>query len=173
MAQILLSSSLCTASKNARSPFLKSEAFRLLAPLAGRSAKELSEDCSDVDKKGFDAFMQCIDSFVESVVEAIKDSEMRKAKRIRDVLKTTEKFVEVLDKRSAFDAVTLRNLELLIEELTQLQVESESQGVTSLCASLIAKVDSFMKKKKAQKVATLAAVGIDSKKKKKKKGKKR
>ena len=177
MAQILLSSSLCSTSRNARSPFLKSEAFRLLTPLVGRSSKDSTGDHSDVEKKGFDAMSQCCDDFVQSVVEAVKDAEMRKAKRIRDVLKTTEKLVEFMEKISIDSAETIERLVSLHEELAKLQTASESQGVTLLCGSISSKLDTLIKDAKARKASlSTSVVTIDSKKKKnnkKKKGKKK
>lgn len=177
MAQILLSSSLCSASKNARSPFLKSEAFRLLSPLVGRSSTDSTGDHSEIEKKGLDAVSQCCDDFVQSVVEAVQDPEMKKAKRIRDVLKTTEKLIEFLEKISIDRAETIERLDSLHEELEKLKTASESQGVTLLCGSIGTKLDTLIKDAKARKASVATSVvAIDSKKKKnnkKKKGKKK
>ena len=176
MAQVLLSASLCTASRNARSPFLKSEAFRLLAPLVGKRTKDSTGDQADIEKKGVDAMSECCDAFVHSVVEAVQDAEMRKAKRIRDVLKTTEKLIEFLEPANV-KTNTIGRLESLREELAELQTASESQGVTLLCGSISTKLDALVKEAKARKASTsMHVVAVDSKKKKntkKKKGKKK
>ena len=143
----------------------------------GRSSKDSTGDHSDVEKKGFDAMSQCCDDFVQSVVEAVKDAEMRKAKRIRDVLKTTEKLVEFMEKISIDSAETIERLVSLHEELAKLQTASESQGVTLLCGSISSKLDTLIKDAKARKASlSTSVVTIDSKKKKnnkKKKGKKK
>ena len=178
MAQILLALPLCTASRSARSPFLKSEAFRLLTPLVGRSIKDSAGDQSDVDTKGLDAMSGCCDSFVKSLFEAVQDTEMKKAKRVRDVLKTTEKLLEFLEKTSLDMTDNLESLVALHEAILKLQAESESQGVMSLCGSINNKLASFIEevKEKVQNKTNSTQASTDSKKKKnskKKRGKKK
>jgi len=178
MAQILLASPLCTASRSARSPFFKSEAFRLLTPLVGRTIKDSAGDHSDVEKKGLDAMSECCNSFVKSLYEAVQDTEMKKAKRVRDVLKTTEKLLEFLEKTSLDMTENLESLVALNDAILKLQTESESKGVTSLCGSINNKLASFIEevKAKVENKSNSAQASTDPKKKKsskKKRGKKK
>lgn len=178
MAQILLASPLCTASRSARSPFLKSEAFRLLTPLVGRSIKDSAGDQSDVEKRGLDAMSECCDSFVKSLFEAVQDAEMKKAKRVRDVLKTTEKLLEFLEKTSLDMTHDLDSLVALNDAMLKLQTESESQGVTSLCGLINKKLASVVEelKAKVKNKTNSTQASTDPKKKKsskKKRGKKK
>jgi hypothetical protein len=132
-----------------------------------------------VEKKGINAMNECSGSFAASIIEAIKDTEMRKAKRVRDVLKTTEKLVDFLEKKSLDKSVTLASLVSLKDEIESLKTDSESQGVTLLCGSLSTKLETFIaeSKAKAQKAAVSPPGTADSKKSqkntKKKRGKKK
>jgi hypothetical protein len=180
MAQILLSSSLCQAARSARSPFLKNEAFRLLATLVATSSKESSDEPSDLEKKGQSCLHGCCGSFISSVSEALKDSEMKKTKRVRDILKATEKLVEFLNKIESEDPSILTLLGTLKDEIVSLKIENESPGVAQLCGAIDTKLESLITDTSTRitpvKGAASFAQNASSKKKskgKKKKGKKR
>lgn len=175
IAQVLIASSMCEAARNSRSPFLKSEAFRLLSTLVGTSAKETTEELSDIEKKGRESMYECSDSFVTSVVEALKDPEMKKAKRVRDILKTAEKLIDFLTKMPQSDSGILSSLTSLKDELVALKDGAESKGVTALCDSLNAKLETFIANSKGKVNNGKEDVSMSSKKKgkKTKRGKKK
>lgn len=177
MAMTLCSSAMCNASKAARSPFLKSEAFRILSIMLARAIQFSSDDSQETDDgRGVEALRTSCRSLVNSLVEAMQDSEMKKTKRIRDVLKTAEKLVAFLEKSEKVHSDTLTSFITLKEQIDLNQEESASQGVSSLCESVSGKLEVFITEFKAKTesaTSTNAQSSGGKKKKKKKKGKKK
>lgn len=170
MAQVLLFSSLCDASKNARSPFLKSEAFRFLSILVAKKASN-TESASEMETAGSKAMLDHCESFVQSLVAALQDAEMRKTKRVRDILKTCEKLVEFVETNAA---IRVKNLKTLGDEIVSLKVDTESQAVAGICGPLNTKLENLIAKQQ-EVVQPKATTPTNSSKKKKgkKKGKRR
>ena len=161
-AQVLLDP-LTQACDNARSPFLKSESFRLLTTLFSTQSSNGAH------------------SFLASVDSALQDEEMRKAKRVRVVLKALEKYIVGLS--NTVSSETVRHLDKISHELLQL-AEGDSQGVSAICRKLVSDMETKQKELQHQaaaedetkKSAIVAGAGPDSdlsSKKKKKKKKKR
>jgi hypothetical protein len=151
LAQATLASPLSKASQEARSPFLKSEAFRLLSLLF---ATKPDPNGSDLEKAAAKGIQEVREEFLTSIESALEDVEMRKAKRVRGVLKALEKFVHCLS--SPCSKETLENLEKIQTLIIKLG-ESESNAVKSACTKLTDEIDT--------KVSELKAEGADNAKK--------
>jgi len=171
---------LSNASKKARSPFLKMEAFQLLTVLFSSSRSNAAEDSHGVKDED--------PSFLSSVASALQDEEMRKAKRVRVVLKALEKYLAGFSSSSSsssvVDSTAVEHLEKIATALLSL-AEGESQGVSVICRKLMSEVETKQKELAAAAVAAAAATKTEipvsaatgesdmtSKKKKKKKKKK-
>ncbi len=145
LSQALLADPLSKASQSARSPFLKGECFRLITLLFAAKA----------NVQGQDKIERIRVSFLDSVVAALQDEEMRKAKRVRVVLKALEKFVAIVS--SPVTSKTLSRLDT-IKGLLEKLGEGESQGVTVMCTKLISDIDA-----KAEELKAIANPIVDTK----------
>jgi hypothetical protein len=132
LAQAVLVKSLSAAAGTARSTFLKSESFRLLSLLYN---PKLNSNTSSLDKSAVQTLVKAADSVLESVVASVKDPEMKKTKRVREVLKTAEKVFAFLASSEASTLPSKRMRELA-KSLDQVKDNSESQGVKSDCDKL-------------------------------------
>jgi hypothetical protein len=167
LAQATLASPLSKASQEARSPFLKAEAFRLLSILFVTKPDTEASEWGKAAAKGLE---EVRDDFLTSMEAALQDVEMRKAKRVRVVLKALEKFVAGLSSPCSGGSLSkLDNVKSLLEKLG----ESDSQAVQASCAKLMGEIDT-----KASELKTVSkspnkhpAPGSNSKKSKKKKNK--
>ena len=97
IAEIMLSVSLCKASTDARSPFLKGESFRLLSLLFGHMFT-LEVEPNVLRLVADNSLPTVVTAFSEAVVLTLVDSEMTTTKRCKDVLKAVDKFVAALSK---------------------------------------------------------------------------
>jgi hypothetical protein len=121
---------LSKAAREARSPFLKCEAFRLLSLLF---AAKIDPETSDSDKVAFSKLHECGEAFVGAVVAAMEDEEMKKTKRVRTVLKTMEKFVSSLS--SPCSPILLTRLGAVKKLLAELK-ESGGKAIMTTCTKL-------------------------------------
>jgi DNA polymerase phi len=153
LSSSLLVDPLAQACDKARSPFLKAESFRLLTSSFATHSNEMSQ------------------SFLPAVESALQDEEMRKAKRVRVVLKALEKYIAGLGQASS---KTVNHLDRISTELTQL-AEGESQGVSAICRKLLSDLETkkaeFQVQTKESTVAEIGESDVSAKKKKKKKKK--
>ena len=165
-AQVLLDP-LIEACGTARSAFLKSECFRLLTTQFSTQSSHGAHP------------------FLASVESALQDEEMRKAKRVRVVLKALEKYLVGLSTKLSSE--TVRQWDKISHELLRL-AEGDSQGVSAICRKLVSDMETKQTELQQQAAAAeeevveakestaVAGVGGDmdlSSKKKKKKKKKR
>lgn len=128
LAQAFLAEPLSKATKSARSPFLKCECFRLMTQLFSTKSDGHVEDKMESIRN----------AFMDAVETAIQDEEMRRAKRVRFVLKALEKFIATLAAPVSSKTCThLETIKSLLENLG----EGESQGVSSMCTKLIGEMD--------------------------------
>lgn len=149
---------LAQSCKDARSPFLKTESFRLLTALF---AKHFFDDAA-------------AGPFLESVTLALQDEEMCKAKRVRVVLKTLEKYLGAAKNDTA---EILSQLDKIAQEL-QVIAGGDSQGVSAMCNKIFLEIETRKKdfEMAAEAEAKAKPAGADSstsKSKKKKKKKKK
>ena len=138
MAQIVLLVPLSTASHEARSPFLKSECFRLLSLVL--AIKPDPQAPSDLDKAAAGKVQEQSKHVVNAIITALEDDEMRKAKRVRSVLKVIEKFVPVLS-GSGISSEVIDGLKKTTKLLMDFSTESESKPLQTVCNKLKEEVD--------------------------------
>ena len=153
---------LSTAAKAARSPFLKSESFRLLGTLFSRSG-----DQDEMDTKGQESLKANSSGVISSINTALQDDDMLKTKRAKDVLKTASKVVAY--QRTTSNASVSKDLLFEMKNLAeQVKESSESSGVLAACEKLVTEIDDCMKVLKQDLVATMTEASESTKKKKKK-----
>jgi hypothetical protein len=91
VSQIVLVPSLASAAIGARSPFLRCESFRLLSILFN---PKLSPKTSEVDELAARKMLEYTSKAIASICTSLKDEDMQKTKRVRDVLKAAEKVLD-------------------------------------------------------------------------------
>eukprot|EP00548_Thalassiothrix_antarctica_P002998 CAMPEP_0194144876 /NCGR_PEP_ID=MMETSP0152-20130528/13864_1 /TAXON_ID=1049557 /ORGANISM="Thalassiothrix antarctica, Strain L6-D1" /LENGTH=1413 /DNA_ID=CAMNT_0038844891 /DNA_START=70 /DNA_END=4311 /DNA_ORIENTATION=- len=175
IAKVLLVSPLCQASGDARNNFLKSECFRLLSILLSLNKMNPESSASETCEMGDKVVRKNYNLFAKSLLEAIKNDEMRKGKRVRELLKTIEKFIDYIDRKAGEEATLNDIMKALVAEIISLKSASESSGVTSVCDSLTLKINEYISKSQARIIKDNKVVETQQvkKKKKKKKGKKK
>jgi hypothetical protein len=173
MAQVILSVSLCKAARDARSPFLKSEAFRLLSLLFGQMFA-LEGQAHTIRSSAESSLEALAKSFSEATVATLNDAEMKKTKRVKDVLKAVEKFAGVLAK-STFPLSKTAGMKLgeLKSAVEVFNSKAENKGVTNTCEKIMLSLGAVVEAQLKMVVeAKLDNDGTSAKKKKSKKGKK-
>jgi hypothetical protein len=181
IAQACLVPALATSATSARSTFLKSESFRLLSLLYN---PKLNSNSSDLEKKALQQMNEASDRVLESVETALKDDQMSKAKRIREVLKTTEKVISFQTMSGRIGTVDSTRLCEIRKLLEQLKSNNESQAVKTISENLLklidrdsASVSNFVGPEGDEEVAEAASasasVNLNKRSKKKNKKKKR
>jgi hypothetical protein len=138
VAQAALVTSLGEATQNARSPFLKVEAFRLLSLLL---AAKPNSDPSDIDKLAKERIHGSQQDLVNIMVKTLADEEMCNPKRVRTVLKALEKVLTCMS-----TPVTQETLSSLDRVKSQVQKLGEKKlqgkgGVTSVSTKLVGLID--------------------------------
>ena len=122
VAQVVLVPSLTSAAIGARSPFLRCKSFRLLSILFN---PKLNPNLSEMDELAAKTMHEYASRAVASICASLKDEDMQKAKRIRDVLKTAEK---VLDYAKLLSR-PLPDLEGLSQSIDEVYAKVQNQGV--------------------------------------------
>ena len=168
LAQVVLVAPLSMATKEARSPYLKAESFRLLGSLFGRSGGQ--EDTSEVDARGSKSLEENSRVAVKCICDALRDAEMLKTKRVKEVLKAAEKVIAFQEAHP--DASISRDLVEMKACVEKVKDNSESMGVKSICEKLTSEIDDRLIVTK-QDIESGGKDSESSKKKKKKKGKKK
>lgn len=169
VAKCVLTSELVKASKEARGSYLKAESFRLLTTLF--NVKE--DDEPDVKA----TLMKVSTDLFDSLVLALNDNDLKKAKWVRGILKVAEKVVDFTSSHG--DANMWDGVSKLSEPLQKLSNISESNGVKSSCEKLEKKINEELEKRaasiKAESIATPSkkSPGSTTKSKTKKSGKKK
>jgi hypothetical protein len=134
VAQAALIEPLATAAKSARSSFLKGESFRLLSLLY--SAK-LNPQASELDRLALKKTEELGETVVASLCNALRDDNMKKSKRVREVLKTTEKVLSFAKACS----LSFSNLGEFSELMKESKSKTESQGVQNTFEKLISTIE--------------------------------
>ncbi|GAX11822.1 hypothetical protein FisN_20Lh124 [Fistulifera solaris] len=140
-AQVSLTQELAKAAATARSAFLKSEAFRLLGLLHN---PKLSTGQKELGELGDARVVAANDTVIDAVISAFEDPEMKKAKRIREVIKTLEKILVFLSAKPS--ASHEKQLDQLVELLKQSLKSSESKGIQSSCEKVISLIHELKSK---------------------------
>ncbi len=153
------------ASKEAQSPYLKTEAFRILGTFY--KVKEDKVDVKEILKESSTLLCQ-------SLLQALTDTELSKAKRVRDILKVIENLVEFSNVSG--NTSMWSEASKLVEPLQKLSESSSSNPIKSQCQKIEKQIlDGVEKNKSAshdvEKKATSTVGSAKKDKKKKKKGK--
>jgi hypothetical protein len=133
IAQALLAKPLADATSSARSPFLKAESFRLMSSLFNSN---LNPRKTDFEKASFLRFEEGVDHVVKSFALALKDAEMCKLKRLREVLKAFDK-VLVFATSDSGPTFSIKQLHSVTELLEKLKDGTENGSIGSLCIKLL------------------------------------
>ena len=169
ISRLLLTKDLVVSSKDSRSPFLKSESFRLLAMIY-----DLKDDQTDSVKM---ILNESVSSLSESLEKGLMDESLGKTKRVLDVLKAGDKLVDFCKTRSGEESYWMQ-LSKLLSPLKHVHDNSNSNAVKSLCNKIEKGIQEGPKTISTDtEVASSSKTGKDKKSKtkkdkKKKKGKK-
>lgn len=144
IAQACLGAALASAASTGRSTFLKSEAFRLLALLYNT---KLNANESDLDKRAMDRIIEATAPALASVAASLQDSEMRKTKRVREVLRAAERVISFLASSSRIPAQSKDRLSEIKGLLHKLKTESESPGISSTAETIEHAIDGLISNK--------------------------
>ena len=162
---------MCKAASESRTPYLKAESFRLLSSVVPTVAdddggqKEVGPETAWVQK----AFA----GFILALKTSLQDDEMKKAKRLRDILKTADKWVQFGTKHVSLDPQSVEDINEIVELLNEVGGASESDLVKQGCKDLVSHLEEFLKAATKTESTTASSSKKAKKGKKKKKGKKR
>lgn len=151
-----------SASCEARSPYLKSESFRLLSALfqiAEKSSGSLACESDIISMR-----------FCESMNKALHDSDLIKAKRMREVLNCFDRFLSFYNssKRISNNKQMQKLLKELVVPMQKLMDSSSSNSIKFLCDKLSKRIVNEFKEEDPD-GKTLTKETKDKKKKKNKK----
>ena len=141
IAQACLTEALATAASNGRTTYLKSEAFRLLSMLYN---PKLNASATDFDKAALARLTESTSNVLASISSSLNDVEMKKTKRIRDVLKAGEKVVHFLSVSSSCPTNCVEGLCEMTRLLRNIKDDSESHGIVNSVTALINNIDSLI-----------------------------
>jgi len=165
IAQSILVLPLTKAAPGARSSFLKSECFRLIATLYN---PKINNAANEQEKESLEKLMGARENFIESALSTLEDSEMQKAKRLKEVLRSIEKVVSFTSPHEALNrALPSDSLQKLEKGLKDVAEKTDSDAVKSLCESLVSRLSTDLQSAPKQTTSS------KQNKKKKKKGKKK
>jgi hypothetical protein len=142
LAQAVLVDALSAVAVTARSTFLKSESYRLIALLYN---PKLNTNTSSLEKSAIQKLVKAADTVLESVVASVKDPEMKKTKRIRAVLNTAEKVIAFLASSASSHAPPSKRMSELAKSLDEVKENSESPGVKNECDKLQSAMKELLK----------------------------
>jgi hypothetical protein len=156
LAQATLASPLTIATQEARSTFLKSEAFRLLSLLFAK----VGTGASALEEAAATSLSRLREPYLAGIQNALQDEEMLKAKRVRVVLKALEKFVSCLSAPCSTEALT--SLEAVKNQVFALGDSGKyAANVQAAITKLVGDMDSKASELK-EKVAEQKTVQLES-----------
>lgn len=121
MSQIVLVPSLASAAIGARSPFLRCESLRLLSILFN---PKLNPKTSVVDELAARKMREYTSRAVASICASLKDEDMQKTKRVRDVLKAAEKVLDF----AKLSSCPIPDFGDLLQAIENVDVKLQNQG---------------------------------------------
>jgi len=169
LSRTVLVSSMIGATKNGRSLFLKSEAFRLLSKLFQLNSSDYSNESSVLK-----SLQESIPSGVTAVNDALENEDFRKSKRIGDVVKASENIVGFwIEHCEAIESShqVWESLEIMSNRLASLSSITQNQGIKRICDKLVEDITN--NKAKSEKAIGEASSKKDGNKTTKNKKKKR
>lgn len=144
-------------------------------------ANIFSKAIADDSGAGGEALKNSTKEVVQCILKALKDEEMKKPKRIREVLKATEKIVTFVEKVGAGSITDTKDIDQVLSELKAVNETTDVKNIKNLCESICPKMAEISLKigleaEEAMKTSSTGTIATPStsakKKKKKKKGKK-
>jgi DNA polymerase phi len=141
LAHIILPAPLITASKNARSSFLQAEAFRLLSLLYQKPS-------TDYGSEELESLQIAVPEFIESLIGAFKDDALGKAKRVRELIKSTERllsFSNDYDTEMMFDKMSD-----LSDSIKKYEANCSSTAITNTCSKLRDEIEKQVQAQKSK-----------------------
>lgn len=173
VAQATLVLPIASAATSARSPFLRCECYRLLAALYN---PKLNPQSTDLEKEAMKKAGESAAQAMDSIIAGLKDSEMQKAKRARDILKASEKILEF----AKTSGVSLSNVDDLSAAIKEVGTKVDNNGVKSAVEKINPMIEAMKEqamdvdtKDDEEEVAEERDTTNEKKSKKKKKKKKR
>jgi hypothetical protein len=146
LAQACLGTALASAASNARTNFLKAECFRLLSLLYNT---KLNSKASDLEKRAFEQITDASKHVLSSVSGSLNDIEMKKTKRVREVLKTADKvilFLAASEDSILPDDNILDEIKGLLKTLID---DTDSTGIKNSAEKLQKEIDDFITSKRS------------------------
>ena len=140
VSQASLLPALIKATTAARSSYLKSESLRLVAALLN---PKLNAGTTEMEKTAKDIVLQSIQPAVEALTASLVDTEMKKTKRLREVLKTGDKLVGTV---LSLERIPTASWEGLLRELASLKSSTESSSITKTLDKMTAEVETIIEK---------------------------
>jgi len=139
LAQAALSAPLSQATQDARSPFLKLQAYKLLALLFAGKPNTDKDSLSDMEKISAVKIHESQKDLLSSIQSSISDEQMATPKRARVILKTVEKFLPFLS-----NPVPSDNINGVRDAIKNIGRE-DNQGLESASKKLIEMIDERIK----------------------------
>lgn len=137
------------ASSNARSSFLKSEAFRILGSLLTRTVPGNAADC-DLEEIATKRVLDASETVLKAVSFAVQDSEMKKTKRVRDVLKALLKLLSLLSSvPGVVPSQYEHELNLVGTLVEDFCAETDSGSLKNICETVRQNLSDFLNKRSA------------------------
>lgn len=133
IAVLVLTNALVNASREARSSYLKCECFRIISSLYLIQQSQT---------EGVAVLSKAAPSLSTSLSLALQDDEMRKTKRVRDVLKAVERFSKFANEYG--DNEIWSGLKEVQVEIMALMNFSDSSAVQNICKKLNEDIDQGM-----------------------------
>ncbi len=139
------------ASKEGRNAYIKAESFRILSALYNiQPPKDTNgdedENMEDATVQSNTALQESIPAFAASLENALSDtdSELTKAKRVKDIVKSAERLVKFASTCYGNESVW-NSLEKLQSPVQQLAEASGSNAVQTICKTLSTAIEDGMK----------------------------
>jgi hypothetical protein len=174
LAQACLVTALASAASNARTHYLKAECFRLLSLLYNT---KLNAKASILDNRAFEQITHASKYVLSSISGSLNNIEMKKTKRVREVLKTADKVISFLAASEDSTSPEEKTLEEIKGFLTMLIDDTDSQGIKNLAERLQKEIDGLIISRRSlphvNKGAQSSVVSDQKKKKNKSKKKKK
>lgn len=142
VAQATLLAPLSTAAADGKSNFVKNEAFRLLALLLNPN---FNSGSSETDALALEKTKESLDDVSATILVVLKSAGTQRFKRIRDMLKATEKLVEFVQAVS----YPLSNIDDISEAISKLGFKHEDEPVHAICKKLTSLIADASKKSQA------------------------
>jgi DNA polymerase phi len=134
LAQACLGEALATAATNGRSSFIKSESYRLLSLLFN---PKLNASVTAFEQLAMKRIIEASGSVLASIVVSVNDTEMIKTKRVRDVLRATDKVILFLSTTSNVTREHMTELNQIEDRLKKIKETNESQGIVKSIDNLM------------------------------------